>query len=88
MFSLPYTTSWKIYIDDNEVEPQDLMNSYLFIKTPAGKHQLRMVYDNSGSIKGVVISIGIICSLCLLAFIEMKFKKEKEKRATSETDMS
>lgn len=88
MFSLPYTTAWKIYIDGNEVKPEDLMNAYLFVKTPAGKHQLKMVYDISSSIRGVVISIGIICSLCLLAFIEMKFKKVKEKKATSETDMS
>lgn len=88
MFSLPYTTSWKIYIDDNEVEPQDLMNSYLFIKTPAGKHQLKMVYYNSSSIRGVVISIGIICSLCLLAFIEMKCKKAKVEKSSFESEMS
>lgn len=88
MFSLPYTTAWKIYIDGNEVEPEDLMNAYLFVKTPAGKHQLKMVYDNSDSIRGVVISIGIICVLCLLAFIEAKYKKAKAKKATFETEMS
>lgn len=80
MFSLPYTTAWKIYIDGNEVEPEDLMNSYLFVKTPAGKHKLRMVYDNSGSIRGVWISIGIICGLCLLAFVEKKVKKPKKEK--------
>ena len=64
------------------------MNAYLFVKTPAGKHQLKMVYDNSDSIRGVVISIGIICVLCLLAFIEAKYKKAKAKKATFETEMS
>ena len=60
------------------MEPEDLMNAYLFIKTPAGKHQLKMVYDNSGSIRGVVISLGIICGLCLLDFVEKKWKKRKK----------
>lgn len=78
MFSLPYTTAWKIYIDGNEVKQEDLMNSYLFVKTPAGKHQLRMVYDNSASIRNMFISIGIICDLCLLAFVEKKWKKRKK----------
>ena len=88
MFSLPYTTAWKIYIDGNEVEPEDLMNAYLFVKTPAGKHQLKMVYDNRDSIRGVVISIVIICGLCLFAIIEAKYKKAKEKKTTFETEMS
>ena len=75
MFSLPYTTAWKIYIDDQLVEPEDLMNAYLFIKTPAGKHQLKMVYDNSSSIKGGLISISIIFILCIIATFEKKFTK-------------
>lgn len=77
MFSLPYTTGWKIYIDEVEVYPEDLMNAYLFVKTPAGKHQLKMVYDNRGSIKNTIFSICIIFSLCLLAFIEKRLRKRK-----------
>lgn len=88
MFSLPYTTAWKIYIDGNEVEPEDLMNAYLFVKTPTGKHQLKMVYDNSASIRNMFISIGIICGLCLLAFIEKKLKKSEKEKLISKTDLS
>ena len=77
MFSLPYTTAWKMYIDDQLVEPEDLMNTYLFIKTPAGKHHLKMVYDNSGAIRGMFISVGIVCILCLISLIQTVYSKKR-----------
>lgn len=72
MFSLPCSTTWKIYIDDVEVQADDIMNSYLFIKTPAGKHELKMIYTNQSSIKSMLVSLSIVVSLCLIYIIGKK----------------
>ncbi|MGN0131730.1 MAG: YfhO family protein [Lachnospiraceae bacterium] len=45
MLSLPYDKNWKAYIDDIEVPVDNLLNSAVFIQTPAGRHEIRLVYD-------------------------------------------
>lgn len=45
MFSLPYDENWKAYVDGEEVTVENPFNSAVFISTPAGEHEITLVYD-------------------------------------------
>lgn len=57
IFSIPYSDKWHAYIDGKEVETYDLTNANLFIKTPAGEHEIKLVYDTSNQIAVIIISL-------------------------------
>lgn len=45
MLSLPYDENWKAYIDGIEVPVENVLNSAVFVHTPAGSHEIKLVYD-------------------------------------------
>lgn len=45
MLSLPYDENWKAYIDGKEVPVENALNSAVFVRTPAGEHEMKLVYD-------------------------------------------
>lgn len=61
LITIPYSNGFKAYIDGNEVEIEDFCNAFIAVKTPAGKHQLELVYIPYGFIPSVIAS-----SICML----------------------
>lgn len=47
LFCIPYSSTWKAYIDGVETEVISPNNSYMLVKTPCGKHTVKLVYDRT-----------------------------------------
>ena len=77
MLSLPYDKNWKAYIDGNEVPVENLINSAVFIQTPAGKHEIRLVYDTSLYQLCTWISLFATLSTILIYFLLKRRNKSK-----------
>lgn len=69
MFSIAWDPNWHAYIDDKEVEIEDILQSFIFIKTPSGKHTIKLKYIPKGVNLYTIISIifwGISILFCNL----------------------
>lgn len=80
MFSIPYDKSFKAFVDGREVEVENLHNSNVFVKTPAGKHTVTLQFIPYGVKTSLMISIGFWC-LSLVAFcLCVILRKRAEKK--------
>lgn len=82
MLSIPYDRGWKAYIDGKEVPIEDPYQSMMFIKTPAGHHELKLVFTPYGMIQSLLITGGSIVFTCLLFFIISRVKRKHPKSIT------
>lgn len=76
MLSIPYERGWKAYIDNKEVEIEDPYASMMFIKTPAGHHELKLVFTPYGMTQSLAVTGGSIIFTCLL-FCTISILKRK-----------
>lgn len=77
MFSIPYDKSWKAYVDGKEVKVDNLHNSNVFVKTPAGEHEIMLCFEPYGVKFALFVSCGF-WTLTLIAFaISLVFEKRK-----------
>lgn len=72
IFSIPYSNKWHAYIDGKEVETYDLINANLFIKTPAGDHEIKLVYDTTNQIAVIIISLGFYLGSLMVYYMQKK----------------
>lgn len=56
MLSLAYDRNWHAYLDGQEVEISDALDSVMLIKTPAGQHTLELQYIPYGMKTGKLIT--------------------------------
>lgn len=82
MLSIPYDRGWKAYIDGKEVDIEDPYQSMMFVKTPAGHHELKLVFIPYGMVQSLVVTGGSIVFTCLLFFITSKLKRKHPKSIT------
>jgi len=76
--SIPYDTSWNIYIDGKKVEPTKVLNSLIGIEVEEGSHTILLKYQNSNLIVWLVISIINIILFIVYVIIKKKgIKKVK-----------
>ena len=57
VFNISYDDGWKIYIDGNEVEKEDISDAFLGVKVDKGNHNIHIYYEVPGYKIGLVISI-------------------------------
>lgn len=76
MLSLACDRNWHAYIDGKEVEIEDPYGSFMFIKTPAGKHTLELKYIPYGMKESKLVSLGFLLLTLLLLFAENRKKKK------------
>lgn len=77
MLSIPYDRGWKAYIDGKEVDIEDPYQSMMFVKTPAGHHELKLVFIPYGMIQSLFVTGGSIAFTCLLFFIISRLKRKQ-----------
>lgn len=61
--TIPYNSGWKAYIDDKEVTPKKVQNTFLAFPINKGKHQITLKYTPPYFFLGLwisIISIGIL----------------------------
>lgn len=71
---LPASTGWKAYIDDKEVEIESPADSYMLIKTPKGKHTLKLEYKRDYKIALIITAFGWFATLSICLFSLYKKK--------------
>lgn len=76
MLSIPYERGWKAYIDGKEVEIEDPYQSMMFVKTPAGHHELKLVYLPYGMIPSLLITGGSILFTAVLFLLISRHKRK------------
>lgn len=82
MLSIPYDRGWKAYIDGKEVDIEDPYQSMMFVKTPAGHHELKLVFIPYGMVQSLFATGGSIAFSCLLFFIISRLKRKHPKSMT------
>ncbi len=65
--SIPYDEGWRIQIDGKETEAEKFADTFLAIKCPAGKHEIRLSYLSPGIAPGAAV-LAISIALALLYF--------------------
>ncbi|MBQ7066342.1 MAG: YfhO family protein [Lachnospiraceae bacterium] len=83
MLSLAWDRNWHAYIDGSEVEIEDPYNSFMMIKTPAGKHTLELRYIPYGMkvCKGISLGFWI---LTVILYVTNHLLKHRKKPSLSE----
>lgn len=77
MFSIPYERGWKAYIDGKEVEIEDPYQSMMFVKTPAGHHELKLVFTPYGMVPSLLVTGGSILLTALLFLITSRARRKQ-----------
>lgn len=86
MLSIPCDRGWKAYIDGKEVPIEDPYQSMMFIKTPAGHHELTLKYIPYGMIQSLFVTGGSISFTALLFFLISRLKRKQPKSITKNTE--
>ncbi|GAX04471.1 membrane protein [Secundilactobacillus pentosiphilus] len=59
--SIPYTTGWQLTVDGRHTPIQQVNNGFVGAKLPAGRHQIRLIYQTPGLLAGRWLSaVGLI----------------------------
>jgi len=82
ILSLPYDKNWKAYIDGKEVPVDNALNSGVFIYTPAGRHEIKLVYDVTLYRISTWISFIITLSVCMV-YIFLRYRQRQRIHSAS-----
>lgn len=82
MLSIPYERGWKAYIDGEEVEIEDPYQSMMFVKTPAGHHELKLVFTPYGMVPSLLVTGVSILFTVLLFWITSKARRKQPNNIT------
>ncbi len=73
MLSLPYDKGWHAYIDGQEVELFAPYDSFMLMETPAGDHEIELIYERPNMKLGIGISLSFLAfTLILYGFTRRK----------------
>lgn len=78
VFSIPYDSGFRIYIDGEETECKPYLNSFVSCSIPSGEHEVEIKYVPPGFVLGVIISVfGMIAMvLVILRYRKHVLKKQ------------
>ena len=75
LFSIPYESGWRIYIDGKPTETVMIFNALLGVPISKGEHTIRMRYIPSGFAMGVAISS--VSLLIIIGYIIFLIRKRR-----------
>ena len=75
-FSIPYDPGWKVTVDGEKVEPEELFTGFLGIPISQGAHSIRLQYTPEGWNFGLLLSISAILFFALLLFLRKRLALE------------
>ena len=76
VFTIPYDSGFKAYIDNNEVEIEMVNECFIGFKITSGEHEIKLVYEAPYSNLGKILSIISIIILLILLIFERKTNKK------------
>ncbi len=68
IFTIPYSSSWTIKIDDKKVDAVEAVNQFLAVNVPQGEHNIEISYMPKGLIFGLLISLFSLACLLMRKF--------------------
>ncbi|MCR5655288.1 MAG: YfhO family protein, partial [Lachnospiraceae bacterium] len=60
MLPMAYSSDMKVYVDGEEGEVEDLWESVVFVKMPAGDHTVKLVFDPAGYYRCILFSVVVL----------------------------
>lgn len=82
MISIPYDKGWKAYMDGEETPIEDPYQSMMFVKTPAGHHELKLVFIPYGMVQSLWVTGGSIVFTFLLFLTISRLKRKQQNSMT------
>lgn len=80
VLSLAYDRNWTAYLDGEKIEILDPYNSFMVLKTPAGKHTIELIYEPYGMKASLIISCFSIVMTLTIYIISIKKKGNKKQK--------
>ena len=65
VFTIPYEKGWKVWVDGNKVETEEVLGALLSVKAQGGEHDIDMKYVGEGTYAGIFISLISLAVLCI-----------------------
>ncbi len=69
VFSIPYSSGWKIYVDGEEAELYKANTMYMATSLTSGSHDIVLKYSTPGFVLGVYITIGSAALFILILIV-------------------
>ncbi|MDE6102721.1 MAG: YfhO family protein, partial [Ruminococcus sp.] len=87
--SIPYEKGWTVYVDGEETETTEVLDSMLGVKLSAGQHNIKLKYIPEGFVTGVAVSCTALILCGVVVFFDIKRRKKKESQPdSSESEIS
>ncbi len=80
MLSIPYDEGWRAYIDGVEVDVLVPYDTFIMFETPAGDHEIEVVYERSTMKTGLYGTLAFIGLAILFRLTETILKRNKKKK--------
>lgn len=80
VLSLAYDRNWTAYLDGEKIEILDPYNSFMVLKTPAGKHTIELIYTPYGMKASLIITSFSIVMTLTIYIISIKKKGNKKQK--------
>ncbi|HAF26943.1 MAG TPA: hypothetical protein DCG85_06470 [Lachnospiraceae bacterium] len=79
MLSLAYSNDYTAYVDGKETPTEDLCENVIFIKTPAGDHEIKLIFDPRKDPTRLIFSVfALALDVIILVAIAFKDKRKNE----------
>ena len=79
--SIPIDKGWHVYIDGNEVEYDELINTLIGVTLDVGQHTIEFEYIPRGFSAGLIISIFSVCMLGYSLYSDSKNNKKQKRKS-------
>ena len=80
LLSIPYDDGWRAYIDSVEVDVLVPYDTFIMFETPAGDHEIELVYERANIKTGIYGTLAFILVAILVRTIETLYKRNKKKK--------
>lgn len=77
MFTIPYDEGWSIFVDEEEIKPNSVFNSFLGIPITKGYHDIELKYSPQGFKLGLFITSMSAWILIMSILMRMTIRKIK-----------
>ena len=78
VMTVPYEKGWKVYVNEQEVEPQTFGDAFIALDLEPGDYSIRMYYTPKGKTLGILVTL---FSLVIVGFVFVFLPWMKKRRA-------
>lgn len=81
LLSIPYEESWRIRIDGEVVEGEQVLGALTLVEVPEGTHEIELFFAPKGFLSGSILTLS-----CVLLIIVLYFISRRKERLTNDSE--